>query len=180
MQVRIKRIYIGVLLLLILIPGALKAQEVMSKRETLSMKDGKGLEGATTAARVSLLNAVKSITAPEVTFRPGVNHLKVTLVLSEDLEYTEEAPFVFEWSSEDSKVLRITSLAHQEQEAFQGTLDSQLETRLGATKLVLEARLYYCRKIAKTCLFKQVHIEIPIQVAEQGAVTQQISVPIEV
>lgn len=137
-----------------------------------------GVLKSASASKPSLLNAVMHLTASEVRLGTGTVRLRVNLVLDEDFEYTEEAPFFFEWSLADPGTVQIKSPAKEEREQFQGHLEIELEANPGRTILNLYSRIYYCRKTAKTCLFKQIQAEIPIRVETGGAVSQDLTLRI--
>lgn len=113
--------------------------------------------------------------------RPGAVKVYYDVELPVDYEFKWEAPGYVKWKVDEPQVLDIQW--HQ-RDFPSGEIDYPLhlkaEATYGRTQLIFEASLYYCRKNSPICLFEKVRTYLPVQVAEGGANTVFVSVPVKV
>ena len=104
------------------------------------------------------------------TILKGPGKIGINVVLPDGFHLLPGAPIDVDLRSDDEKVMHAvghtrTMSATGEPQPFQVTVES----RRGKTDVTLDALIYYCSDVAKTCLIDRVQIRIPVEVKSRRA-----------
>ncbi len=114
--------------------------------------------------------AGRVIEVPQRTILKGPGRIGINVVLPDGYHLLPGAPIHVELKSDNEKVMRAightrTMSASGEPQPFQVTVQS----RRGKTEVTLDALIYYCSDITKTCLIDKLQIKMPVEVKSRRA-----------
>ncbi|MFA5168863.1 MAG: hypothetical protein WC530_10095 [Candidatus Omnitrophota bacterium] len=99
---------------------------------------------------------------PETTNRPLQTILMITFRFPEGYEFTEGAPFLLTWQTEDPEGKLSVTVPEENFNPLVSPYKLAFSSNPNSTAVVLNARLYYCHKISRMCFLGDFKARVPL------------------
>ncbi|MFA5159126.1 MAG: hypothetical protein WC484_01305 [Candidatus Omnitrophota bacterium] len=99
---------------------------------------------------------------PEATNKPLQTILMITFRFPEGYEFTEGAPFLLTWQTENPEGKLSVTVPEKDFNPLVSPWQLAISSNSNSTTVVLNARLYYCHKTSRMCFLGDFKTRIPL------------------
>ena len=99
---------------------------------------------------------------PEITDRTGSTALAITFRFPQGYEFTEGAPFVLTWRTENPEGVLSVPVADRNFSPLVSPYKLIFIPAPGSRAVILNARLYYCHKTSRMCFQDDFQTRVPL------------------
>ncbi|MEW5922464.1 MAG: thioredoxin-like domain-containing protein [Candidatus Zixiibacteriota bacterium] len=121
----------------------------------------------------------RTVEMEEYSIVPGDGVVNLMFRLPKGYKFTNQAPFYLEWKSEDTTAIDFkTASSKRDSGDFNPSVSLPLHALKGKSRIIIDAVIYFCQENSTICLFDNVRIILPVDIAESAG--NEISLGIDV